>query len=97
MRSFDIEAPRGWSSLEAFHAELLPALAARHRLCMHPLDQSLRHGSQTSRSLLAEREIVISALLAEFQRNRGEVRLVGCWSVRLRRGGYHVNQIHPEG
>lgn len=24
-------------------------------------------------------------------------RLIGCWSVRLRRGGSHVNHFHPEG
>lgn len=30
-------------------------------------------------------------------RNRGESRLTGCWSVRLKRGGYHVNHVHPEG
>ena len=23
--------------------------------------------------------------------------LVGCWSVRLKRGGFHVNHIHPHG
>lgn len=27
----------------------------------------------------------------------GKVKLVGCWSVRLRQGGYHVNHVHPEG
>ncbi len=27
----------------------------------------------------------------------GRVKLIGCWSVRLRQGGYHVNHIHPEG
>lgn len=26
-----------------------------------------------------------------------KTKLVGCWSVRLRQGGYHVNHIHPEG
>ncbi len=30
-------------------------------------------------------------------RNRGTARIVGCWSVRLQRNGYHVNHIHPEG
>lgn len=30
-------------------------------------------------------------------RNRSSHRMVGCWSVRLRRGGYHVNHVHPEG
>ncbi len=31
------------------------------------------------------------------ERNRGEIRMTGCWSVRLGRDGYHVNHVHPEG
>lgn len=27
----------------------------------------------------------------------GRAKLKGCWSVRLRSGGYHVNHVHPEG
>ncbi len=30
-------------------------------------------------------------------RNRGEAVLTGCWSVRLKQGGYHVNHVHSEG
>jgi len=30
-------------------------------------------------------------------RNRGKLSLQGCWSVELRRNGFHVNHIHPEG
>jgi uncharacterized protein (TIGR02466 family) len=30
-------------------------------------------------------------------RNRGAARMTGCWSVRLRREGFHVNHIHPAG
>jgi tetratricopeptide (TPR) repeat protein len=38
VRSFELEPPRGWSSMEDFHQELLPALHARHRFYAHPLD-----------------------------------------------------------
>ncbi len=31
------------------------------------------------------------------ERNTGPLRLVGCWSVRLHRDGYHVNHVHSEG
>ncbi len=31
------------------------------------------------------------------QRNTGDYRLSGCWSVRLTGGGFHVNHMHPEG
>ncbi|MEL7480361.1 MAG: tetratricopeptide repeat protein [Pseudomonadota bacterium] len=30
-------------------------------------------------------------------RNTGAFRFAGCWSVRLKGGGYHVNHIHPKG
>jgi len=31
------------------------------------------------------------------RRNTGEFRLTGSWSVRLGKGGFHVNHVHPEG
>jgi uncharacterized protein (TIGR02466 family) len=30
-------------------------------------------------------------------RNTGGAKMVGCWSVRLQRGGFHVNHLHPQG
>jgi hypothetical protein len=30
-------------------------------------------------------------------RNEGPTRLPGAWSVRLRKGGYHLNHVHPFG
>ncbi len=30
-------------------------------------------------------------------RNRGEAHFTGCWSVRLKAQGFHVNHLHPEG
>jgi uncharacterized protein (TIGR02466 family) len=84
---------------------------------MHPLDQSLRGGTQTARGLLSDPDPLIRLYLAqlakplaEYQaaighdsahpmlaRNTGPARLTGSWSVRLRRGGFHVNHIHPQG
>jgi uncharacterized protein (TIGR02466 family) len=32
-----------------------------------------------------------------FARKSARHALVGCWSVRLAPGGYHVNHVHPEG
>ncbi len=117
VRPFDLEPPPGYASIEALHADLVPRLVERHRLQAHPLDQSLRLGTQTTRSLLADPDPVIQAFVAALQapiaayraaighdpahpylaRNAGTIRLTGCWSVRLRRGGFHVNHIHPEG
>jgi Tfp pilus assembly protein PilF len=117
VQPFDLQPPAGFDSIAALHAELVPRLVERHRLQAHPLDQSLRLGTQTTRSLLADPDPVIQAFVAALEapiaayreqigrsdghpflaRNQGRTRLTGCWSVRLRRGGFHVNHIHPEG
>jgi len=117
VHEYELQAGANWSSIEALHTELVPRLVQRHRFENHPLDQSLRFGSQTSRSLLADPDPVIREVVRAFEapieayraaigvdashpylvRNRGRTRLTGCWSVRLRRGGYHVNHVHPEG
>jgi uncharacterized protein (TIGR02466 family) len=113
----DLPPPAGFATTGEFHSALVPVLQARHRQQNHPLDQSLRHGTQTSRNLLVKPETEIAALLQSFQqalagmqarsgrdashpfeaRNISPAEIVGCWSVRLRRGGFHVNHIHPEG
>jgi len=112
-----LERPDGFASIEAFCDELMGVLAERQQLAMHPLDQSLRFGAQTSRSLLADphpliREFLglLAAPIAEYRsgllqseahpllsRNHGEARLSGCWAIRLHRGGYHLNHVHPSG
>lgn len=117
VRGFDLEPPAGYGSIEAFHEELVPLLYERHGFETHPLDQSLRFGSQTPRSLLSDPSAVIAALIESLkkaieayreaigydpghpflERNQGSSRIVGCWSVKLRSGGFHVNHIHPEG
>ncbi|MFO1402208.1 MAG: putative 2OG-Fe(II) oxygenase [Steroidobacteraceae bacterium] len=117
VRGYEIATPAGWASVAEFNAALLERLGARHRAAVQPLDQSLRHGSQTMRNLLAETDPIIVAALQAFaepiqaylrelghdaghplrERNRGAARIAGAWSVQLRREGYHVNHIHPEG
>lgn len=51
VRPGTIAAPKGWSTVEAYLADLKAALVDIHVLKTHPLDQSLRHGSQTTRDL----------------------------------------------
>jgi Flp pilus assembly protein TadD len=117
VRVYELEPPPGWSSMAELNAALVDTLRARHRFAAHPLDQSLRNGSQTARSLVTEPGPAIRGLLAAFAgpidsyrtalgssadhplsaRNRGSAALLGCWSVELRRDGFHVNHIHPEG
>ncbi|MDY0067501.1 MAG: tetratricopeptide repeat protein [Steroidobacteraceae bacterium] len=117
IRTYQVEPPAGWSSMADLNAAALDALQARHRFTNHPLDQSLRNGSQTARSLLADPDPCIQALLQAFQepieayvhemgadpqhalsaRNRGAAAISGAWSVQLRREGFHVNHVHPQG
>lgn len=117
VRVYDVPPPPGYSSMAEFHGVLRPILEARHRQKLHPLDQSFRFGTQTSRGLLSGTDPVIRAFLSSLaaplaayqaeighaaahplrERNTAPARLVGCWSVRLHRGGFHVNHIHPQG
>ncbi|MCU0975830.1 MAG: putative 2OG-Fe(II) oxygenase [Steroidobacteraceae bacterium] len=117
VRPYELEPPPGYASMAEFNSALLAVLEDRHRWEAHPLDQSLRFGTQTAGSLVADRDPMIRAFLealaapiADYRaqvghdaahpleaRNAGDVRLSGCWSVRLRRGGFHVNHIHPAG
>lgn len=115
---FDLPPPPGWTSIGQFNEQLDVVLTDLHRLQAHPLGQSLRNGTQTTRSLLTQSHPVIRAFLGSLQapiaqyrerlprrieshpllaRNVGAASLVGCWSVRLVRGGFHVNHVHPEG
>ena len=110
------DVPSGWTSRQAFLADLRRVLEVRHKAAGLPVDQSLRAGTQTTRSLLADQEAVIQAFLGSLReplarycqqigtgshplaaRNSGQAQLVGCWSVRLTGGGFHVNHVHPEG
>ena len=99
------------------NSALLQALNQRHPFVAHPLDQSLRNGSQTVRSLLADPDPAIRAVIQAFAapiehyrrvigtepghpfsaRNHGRTVLTGCWSVQLRRDGFHLNHVHSHG
>lgn len=63
VRPFDLETPPGYANIEAFNQALAASLNALHVLETHPLDQSLRHGSQTTRSLIYVADPVIQAYL----------------------------------
>jgi tetratricopeptide (TPR) repeat protein len=112
-----LEPPPGYADMAAFNVALAERLRALHLHAAHPLDQSLRGGTQTPVSLLASDDPVIQAFLAALDapirahmarigkggahpltgRNTGAYQFAGCWSVRLVRGGSHVNHVHPQG
>ncbi|MGD9815180.1 MAG: tetratricopeptide repeat protein [Hyphomonadaceae bacterium] len=113
---FDLDPPPGYRDIAAFNEALSASLARLHVLEAHPLDQSLRGGSQTTRSLLTVRDEVIEAYVKALDapiraymdrmrdpnhpwsgRKTGNYRLTGCWSVRLKANGFHINHLHPAG
>ncbi|HTT01529.1 MAG TPA: tetratricopeptide repeat protein [Steroidobacteraceae bacterium] len=63
---YEVQPPAGWSSMEELNAALLAALTKRHQFRSHPLDQTLRNGTQTARSLLSDPDPAIQAILAAF-------------------------------
>lgn len=67
IRTYDLESPPGWSSMAELNAALLEMLNQRHAFSNHPLDQSLRNGSQTARNLLTESGHAIRTLLSAFE------------------------------
>jgi len=66
VRCFDLEPPRGWSSMAELNAALVEVLQRRHAFQSHPLDQSLLNGSQTTRNLVTDPDAAIQAVLAAF-------------------------------
>ncbi len=107
VRSYRIEPPEGWSSLETYLADLGAALDRIHGPLTHPVGQSLRHGSQTTRNLIDYPDAAIRALFAAIDAPiRQHVAAIGeacdygidsAWSVRLNSSGFHLNHVHPEG
>ncbi len=63
VRPYTLPVPEGFDSLEAFNAGFLDALARWHHYRTHPLDQSLRDGSQTPRDLTTIDDPVIRAYI----------------------------------
>jgi tetratricopeptide (TPR) repeat protein len=67
VRVYDLEAPGAWASMAEMGEALQRVLAARHRSPTLPVDESLRHGSRTTRSLLTDPDAVIQAILKAFE------------------------------
>ena len=66
VRVFDLQAPPGWSSIAELNRALAATLGERHRFSSQPLDQTLRNGTQTSRSLLTDPDPAVRAILSAF-------------------------------
>ncbi len=66
-----LDTPEGWPSLEAYLADLKPALMRLHAFTAHPIGQSLRHGSQTQQDLGRATDPIVRAF---FQAVDGPIR-----------------------
>lgn len=64
VRAYELPVPEGYDSLEQFNAEFAAALDRHRRFSFHPLNQSLRSGAQTARSLTSMQDPVVRAYLA---------------------------------
>ena len=62
--AYQLPVPRGFDSLAEFNSALLTRLDDFQRFTQHPLDQTFRHGSQTTRELSRTQDPVIDAYLA---------------------------------
>ncbi|NNF49814.1 MAG: tetratricopeptide repeat protein [Woeseiaceae bacterium] len=61
VRPYELPVPDGFETIEDFNAAFLEALEPWHQYETHPLDQSLRDGSQTPRDLTTIDDPVIQA------------------------------------
>ena len=61
VRSFDIDLPNPWASMDAYLSDLTAALTPMHPFEAHPLGQSIRGGSQTMEPLFQSRDPAIRA------------------------------------
>lgn len=117
VQAFDLQPPDGYASTEDFIRALADRLRELHGFSNHPLDQSLRGGSQLQLNPDVPQDSLVEKLFEAFKapinqylaslghdaahpfltQNTGRWRMQGAWSVRLVKGGSHVNHIHPEG
>ncbi len=63
VRAYELPVPEGFSSIEDFNAAFMAAVDPVRGFTVHPLDQSLRLGAQTSRDLVGAPDPVIQAYI----------------------------------
>ncbi len=63
VQAYDLPVPDGFTDIEHFNEQFIAAVDRHRRYSFHPLDQSLRDGAQTARSLTAIREPAIEAYI----------------------------------
>ena len=106
VQAFTLPTPEGWSSLEAYLADLAAVLKPMQVMRNDPLDQSLRNGVQTEQNLILSDDPVIKAFFKAIEAPIGEylARLgKGADPLRARNGaGHHLKgawsvRLEPNG
>lgn len=91
---YELPAPEGWPSREAFLADLAEALKAMHLYREHPSNQSLLHGSQTMHLLTGSDDPAIQAFFRALDAPiREHIARLGTGTDPLRRrvtGDYRI-------
>ena len=72
VRGFELEAPKGWSTLGAYVDDLAPALERTHLYRGHPIGQSLRFGSQGELSPAEGADPAIAAFFPTLRKAIGQ-------------------------
>ncbi|MHB8447066.1 MAG: tetratricopeptide repeat protein [Rudaea sp.] len=97
VRTWTIDTPEGWTDLSAYLADLAASLRKLHTLRTHPVYQSLRHGTQTTRNLLRSDDPAIRAFLRAIDGPiRRHLQAIGTGSDPTRRrnnGRYRIHGI----
>ena len=94
VRAWRMDTPDGWATLDAYLADLAQALGGVHAFRTHPLDQSVRHGSQAAHLLTSENAVIRAFFQAVNAPIRRHLESLGQGSdpVRARNaGGYRFH------
>lgn len=71
IKPMEIEPPAGVADIETFMATVEAALLPQHRSIQHPLEQSLRGGTQTEGTLFAQKNTTIQSVKAQIEKAIG--------------------------
>lgn len=69
---FDVAPPPGFQSMSEFNSELAGRLRTLHAKAEHPLEQSLRGGSQTNQNLIFTKDPVVKLYLTNLRDSIGK-------------------------
>lgn len=94
VRGYRIETPQGWPDLGAYLADLKRSLEALHQLNTHPLQQSLRHGTQIQSLHLSSDPVIQAFFRAVEEPMRRYAAEVGQGSDPLRARNTGAARVH---